>query len=434
MNRDGSSIGEMVQRDESYVIGMHDIVALEKHIRVLKSFLCKINLLYASAIRKNDEHFLSLVETGILKQKSMRDWHRRLFIDRPPVLPQVMRLDMPRLDAICEYHAGYKGLGTLIAMRQKAEREGRVDGYFTVDRWQRFISLLQASLFAGGFEYYEGAEGFREIEDFLGLFCEGDLPKINVKEVGFGKQYRALRKTIVFRSPQLLYRGAFHSFSFYWNDYLQSLVPNKAYEIFRRYVKNDIVLDPPPNLLYENKVVTAIVSDARYADFFTLEERALFPQTVLLDKHASVFLDGKKLTLAALLELPKKKHRFVVKYAGLDLRLNFGGKRVYDLQSLSRRQKKALIHNAIKKYEKCGEPWILQERVDSAQLSEGSRSTRYEQQCKYKLFRPYVYFPPRDEDPFLVDMRVFYRNYYKVTANSDCLHGLVATRNMETLN
>ncbi len=135
--------------------------------------------------------------------------------------------------------------------------------------------------------------------------------------------------------------------------------------LFDLYFTGKIKIEPPPCLLYDQKVLVILPFEPRSREFFTDEERALFPEAYLIRPDFIPEIEGEKLeSWKDLARLSGSARQWVLKYAGSDSRRRGGAAEVWSLDSKnsSRADVVSLMMRALMDWE-TGDPWIIQRKV-----------------------------------------------------------------------
>lgn len=406
--------------------------------KLLYGILAKANALYKNAILQNDTFMLRLFETGILKNNKIKKVHREFLIEKEDDLPLLFRADSPDFEHFAEFHIGLRGFGYIYALRKIMEKYFGHDELFNYKRLVSFAGMLSAILKknTNKLTFYKCRhKRDREVNFFFKeLFGQGAMDGDAFSFLLFNQHHSLdLPARNIYISPRDFYKvHVIKSFSMYWKSLIQKYIFNNGHDLIRKYKGRgsgrSVDILPYPNLLHEQKIIMALVRELKFKDNFTEEEIKLFPESYIIKKSSIMGFDERSYSLQDIVEMPRKERRFIVKYAGLDLRINWGGRAVYRLKMLSRKQTERIISNALASYEKYQEPWILQKDISSKTNIEyfDVKNNLLKNADLYKLCRPYYIHLPDNNDVELIDIMVLFRNNFKVHAKEDCAFGLIS--------
>ena len=402
---------------------------------VLAGLFKKINSLYKAAIKKNQTDLLCLLESGFLHREKAKMLHRELFLDGRENMPLIFRGDTPDLNQFVEFHAGFLGLGLLYAYRDAIEKYWEGAGLFNRSRMDLFNTIIKNALLSNSREVVFLKRPWRdqEISYFIKKIFSGE--SINMKKFCFllfenngipNLQFKQLYTTpIDFYMIRIINKRRFNL-----DLFIQKFLFNRSYGVMKRSDRKKIVIEPPPNLLYEQKIPMAIVRDEKYRDFFTNEERNLFPETHVIKRDAALHFNGRNYSLSDIIDIPRGKRDFIVKYAGLDPWLNWGSRSVYRLKMISKKQVETLFSSAALSYERFKEPWIIQNDISCKENINyfDIHSLSVKSGEVYKLYRPYFIYRPDKNCIDVLDIFAFFRNNFKVHAGENSVMGLVSVK------
>lgn len=395
---------------EAYAISQHKYENLMSMGETLQDLLKKVNELYRKAILANDRLFLSFWETGFLRNNAIRKTHRRFFLNNAYMLPHIIRIETTDCKHIIEYHAGWKGTELLRNVEKLKEY---------------YASYPHHTAY-----YYEGWETFQGLK----ILLESIFGAIHVKKgLELFKQDYIDPALVIQRSPHVLFQGWLPQITARWNPLMQRVCYNGLYALYQRFSKGEIIIDPPPNMLLESKILPAIMNHERYGDLFTEKERTLFPQTSLITKALQIKHEKGILSLDTIATLPKSARRYIIKYAGANMKRNFGGKNVFLLSAYSKKGARDLLHYALKDWQLYKEPWIIQENVSHKEIMswKGEDATRYTQPL-YRLLRSYFLNDEKKKQIKHIGSLLFLRSFFKVHACSDSIYAKVKIPNDAT--
>lgn len=120
-------------------------------------------------------------------------------------------------------------------------------------------------------------------------------------------------------------------------------------QIIKAYLAGDLEIDPPLNLITDQKVGMILPFDPRTASAYPDQVRSLFPQTRLVGPG----------DVQAVMDKPTKQRTYILKYAGLLPGMRAFGSAVYNLSQCSRKRALELA----KQIHESGSPWILQQLI-----------------------------------------------------------------------
>ena len=414
-----------------YPVSVTEYETLREKSACLLSVLEKVNRIYSVALKKNDKETLSFFESGILKERGMRKLHRRLFREQGMRMPETFRTDTPDLKQFLEFHVGLRGLGIVCAQRAGMEEHFGCDEVFNKDRIKLFsrrfgfLSMkkgergiyLQRTKKTGEERFFLkeafflGEERMEEKKDeSILLFGNKDRGR----EVFFGVSAKDVYRRLLKR------RNIFPSEWFKREDFsIKKLITGKT------------LIEPPPNLLYEQKMVLSAVYSPRFKGVFSDKERKIFPETYVLEKEKMMeFADGFY-TLEDVINMPGNKRRFMIKYAGLDFSLNWGGRGVYRLAFKTREQSRRIVEQAVFAYERYKEPWIIQPDLSCREeaVFYDTEKDLFREKTMYRVFRPYFIRGKEAPEAEVIDIQVLSRDFYKVHCVKGAVSGLVCLKN-----
>ncbi|MBU1167560.1 hypothetical protein KKC60_04100 [Patescibacteria group bacterium] len=161
----------------------------------------------------------------------------------------------------------------------------------------------------------------------------------------------------------------------------------KAAELMLALMEKGVTLEPPPNLLFDQKIAIILPFLPESRDFFSDEVRALFPEARLVGK--------RDLELA---DLPASKRKeYILKYAGLDPRQKSGGVAVFRFDG-SRKEAKRLLERAVQATMR-DDYWILQKLVREKRTIRfwDEEKDQIKEQPMYYRFNPFYLREENDE-------------------------------------
>lgn len=429
----------------SYSIGMnllrgyHHIPAqkndeLQNKGRLLLRALRGVNALYKNAIVKKDEDLLLLFETGMLRDAKIKALHRSGFLEGRQQLPLLFRADSTDLGQFVDFQVGMRGLGYIYALRTAMSNSVGDDAYYNLERLHGLLDMFVSNLKANAHRliFWPAPWNFPDDGYFLGKIFPGmaasgnALPRVLFKlEQANGSVIKQL-----YVAPRDFYRQSKMGAGFYWNAWLQRLFFNFWFDAIEKYRKKELEIEPPPNLLHEQKLLSALVHDEEFSGYFSPEEKELFPETYVIKRGLKIQSDGRTYTLQDIVEMPRNERSYVIKYAGLDFNNNWGGRAVYRIRKISKMGTENVIKTALLSYERRRDPWILQREVSCREnveyLDMDTKAIRVKN--LYKLYRPYFICMPDKDETALLDTLVLFRGNFKVHATKDCVIGLTSVK------
>ena len=397
--------------------------------KTLVVLLRKFRRLYVEALRRNEESTLSLLESGVLKNKQIRTLHRAS-VSGGGKFPLILRADMPAPGKMVEFHVGFRGLGHLHCFRrdlgkyydEKSLRE-RKNSCRWMQEFKRKIGQKSKDVY-----FYTPSPRFKESAYLAGKIFDGRLQELEgVLPRGFSKKIKNEdnRTCLLQPSSRHLY------------DKIRRKGPLGGSGPFSRFFDCEgkiiagleaagrMVIEPSLNLLFEQKILSALVYESEFYGLFTDEERELFPRTYLIKNKTNMGFPGVR-RIEDIAELPERRRKFVLKYAGLDLDINCRSRAVYRLSELSQRKTREMLKKALLDYENFREPWIIQEDVSAKENIE--YFDRKDKQIKsgsyYRLFRPYFFSEGKNGQTELIDIAVIFRKKFKVHKQNDSVYGI----------
>ena len=402
--------------------------------KLLYDVLCKINNLYRNAVLQNDRDLLQLFETGLLRHPRIRNLHREWFLSRERQMPLFCRADSVDLKQFIEFHIGLKGTGYIYVLRKVMEKYiARKEGsLFNFARLKALIGILRDNLErdVDKIIFYHFFKNTPDVNFFLNeVFSLKITDMGNPPTVLFdaGQKSNSPSKQL-YIAPRDFYSHFLAYVPVFWNPWLQKLFHNHWYDTILKYSKEKLAVEPPPNLLLEQKIALPLINDARFKDYFTEKEKNIFPESYIIKEGAVFCFDKRKYSLQDLVDMPRAKRSFIVKYAGLDLGINWGGKTVYRIKNESKKRTEKIIKKALLSYEKRKEPWIVQKDIslkENIRYFDSEKQTVKEGSC-YRLYRPYFLFLPCENKVDVFDILVLFRDNFKVHAKKDSVIGIVS--------
>jgi len=421
-----------------YAISEGDYESLKKKGQYFCSFICKINNLYKNAIKENDAHLLTLLESGILRHSVYRDQHRRLFTENKIDIPVLFRGDTTNLQEFCEFHVGYRGLGYCCGFRKIWEQYFDLPQNLHYSRLQHVIKKYAADLqqniskivFARQYGRKYALKN-KEIDLFIQeAFGDSYIKRKKDEITRELKRSRCLSNDnslpirYLFISPKDPY---VLSMTHDWISYFNQLLFRRCHNTVNQYLAGAALLEPEPNLLFSQKSITTLPYDERYSDLFTDDERKLFPRTYIIEKDRVYHFKEKKMTLDDIVALPRSKCTYIVKYAGLDLKKHSSGRAVYRLRKKNKKQVIAILEHAVKSYELYKEPWVIQEDISEKEnvTYYDINEHEYRNARAYRLFRPFFMYDKKKGSIEIVDIYLTFREHdFCVSLNEDSIFGL----------
>ena len=160
-------------------------------------------------------------------------------------------------------------------------------------------------------------------------------------------------------------------------DRLSERLPNELLEkVIFAYESKNVILDPPPSYLYNQKITLALPFQEEYRNYFSEGIRSILIPTALMSNnnpdlssiipfitHSKAYLLGEIKTWEDLIKLPVAlRNQLVLKYASTDKFNSCGGHRVIRLKCSNSILEKTLetILNDINN----NEPWIIQPYIN----------------------------------------------------------------------
>ena len=421
-----------------YSIDHSQYERLKRMGELLCGIFKKIYGLYGDAILNNNEEVLNLFETGTLRSKVMRRLHRQMFVRGSGNLPLIFRMDSPDGEHCVDCHVGFRGMGYIYALRNVAQRYYGVDAFFNNKRQESFVCKLSEFFKSTGGEItlYMRERQHQEVcyfwEQMFGP--HGFSKYLRRHTLSLCKHLNSFRCRQIHVSSRDFYDSIkFKNTPLAFGLWFQKVVLNDKYDAVLRYLKANADIEPPPILLYEQKIIPAIMYHQRYRDYFSEEERRLFPETYIISKGMRMEFAGNKYSLDDIVNLPAKKRSFIVKYAAMDLNLDWGGQAVYRIKTNSKRWPALLFKKALDSYERNKDPWIIQKDIsqkEDIQYFKSSDSS-IQKSKYYKLLRPYFIKLPGQDLVEVIDELVLFNGTFKVHAQSNCAVGLVSLRKDE---
>lgn len=184
------------------------------------------------------------------------------------------------------------------------------------------------------------------------------------------------------------------------------------------YLGGKIEMEPPPNLLYDEKAAMVLPFHPQTSRFYSDGVRELFPETHLVTRLNPPQFEGELIFWDEIPELSKSQRRFILKYAGSNPRTRGNARAVFNLQDSSRAKTEELIRCALDDWN-LGEPWLIQRRIKekfpvTLLAHEGNLcDVRW-----YARFNPMYYL---GDNPHVTGGCATFRNFWKVSAGEDHL-------------
>lgn len=414
-----------------------NLEAVKKRGLLLAQLLNKVDLLYRDAILQNNKQLLEVFETGVLRNKKNKEIHRDLFLNNFKKKMLIFRMDSTDLEQVTEYHIGLRGLGYLFAFRKIMDIKYGKKGTLNYERLKKSGNTIAAQLKEAEREiiFYKRSNLYDEVNFFLNEILNGDVismaspvRKIPKKKYCLsGASALSKQRKLLQACPRHLFVGKDEEVPIFWGQLAQKVMFNNYYDLFQKVKEKQLEIYPEPNLLHEQKIASALVWDNEYSNYFSDEEKNLFPRSYIIKDSKKMLFEANQLSLDDILGLSQKKRLFIVKYAGLDLNLNWGSRGVYSLKQMSRKAAGDVIKRALKAYKKYKEPWIIQPDVSVKEEVQYFDIKDYsvKKDNFYKLYRPYFYYLPDQDEVEIIDIAVLFRKYLKVHGKEDVAFGLV---------
>ncbi|HBW74218.1 MAG: hypothetical protein UX10_C0003G0018 [Candidatus Magasanikbacteria bacterium GW2011_GWA2_45_39] len=136
----------------------------------------------------------------------------------------------------------------------------------------------------------------------------------------------------------------------------------KGRALLRRWLEGRVEIDPPPNMLFDSKLLMILLHHPTTRRHFTDDERGLCHPVTLVESMDQLIGET---TIGNLHAIDPSKRRLVLKYAGARYWERFGGHAVHALhKDCKRAEVMELITKALRQGEE-GEAWLLMPFVDS---------------------------------------------------------------------
>ena len=398
--------------------------------RLLSGVIDKINAIYCQAISDNDRELLRLLESGMLKNKRIRQIHRDLYSAGLSKEPLPFRADSAGLlGGFVEYHLGFTGLGFLSAFRRIMEEYYGAAGFFNYRRLQE-VSAQCAQAIQDGYDQLNFFFRYSPMSREVGYYFR----EVFYPQAGrslFGSADKEAKVKLVLDSVRLFYIAIERELPFFWNKHWQQLIFNPWHDLITKYLRGKAGIIPVPYLLHEQKICMALLYQPRFSSLFSEAEKSIFPKTSLVARGNKICAESGEYSLDEIINLAQNKRRFILKYAGLNLRTNWGGQRVYSLKWQTKKGAGKLISKALSDYEKLNEPWIIQEDISSRVRQEyfdiSSKEAREDE--LYSLFQQFFVHLPKEDNTELLDISLLLRKNFLVHKQKDAVFGLVSSEN-----
>ncbi|MDP2947228.1 MAG: hypothetical protein Q8N88_03870, partial [Nanoarchaeota archaeon] len=141
-------------------------------------------------------------------------------------------------------------------------------------------------------------------------------------------------------------------------------------EIVKKILNGSLHVEPPINIIYDQKVHLLLPFDSRSRAYFPDEIRELFPETYLVSRKfpGITIFDGEKERFFSwddIIKSSRKKRQFVLKYGGSSPGRWSGSRAVYNMSEMTEHTCSTLLEQALNETDTMKEPWIIQSLVSS---------------------------------------------------------------------
>lgn len=338
---------------DHFYITLSDIKNIESKATVIWKFWKQVNTLYIDAIDKkvsNYDKILWSVEEAISNEHITLQ--RKLAKAIKNQYPLLARVDATSIWNVVEIQERIGGMGLMEswtdAIRSIYGLEGVIGNpYGLVDTFSSVIASSTNN--KNAHVLLICPKGYEDEQNYLKdkLIEKGFSVKIVKKSTFFTE--------ILIKNNKVYDKGTNKRIDFiYRREIDMSDIAREAIgrQLLESYLFGNVVIEPPPNIIYDCKSPMAWVHDEKYLEYFTDDVKQLVTPTYLLPKGLNTKFNfmGEKKTLQDL----KNKRDYILKYAGSDIRRGFGGRSVYNSRSGWK------IINFILEDIARGKPWIVQ--------------------------------------------------------------------------
>jgi len=175
--------------------------------------------------------------------------------------------------------------------------------------------------------------------------------------------------------------------------------------------------DLPPIVLFDQKACMALPFWEPTRDLFSDEVRKRFAYTYPLSRGGFKTEDGERVALDDVLRLPRAARRYFVKYAGVDVGLNWGSQAVWRMSDNGFDRVFPKIASSIRS----GRPWIIQSDFSDREHCAYAPREDPQSVISRTMFVKYSnFFGPTQ----LIGTKVMYSDAPKVHGQSDTIVGL----------
>ncbi|MEE4356752.1 MAG: hypothetical protein V2I97_09795 [Desulfococcaceae bacterium] len=134
---------------------------------------------------------------------------------------------------------------------------------------------------------------------------------------------------------------------------------NYASDRLARYKAGKLKYDPPPIILFDEKMLYMFPFWDKTRHYYSDEIRKIFPYTQLITPDGFEMEDGQKIDIENFCKLSQKQRSYYIKYASSDFLIKWGSKGVYLASTFSGIKMRQFFNSIIEDYNK-KRYWILQ--------------------------------------------------------------------------
>ncbi len=315
-----------------------------KRYSVIKRFQNSIVNLYKSAINWNDIILLQILEGHLPSE--LRQLQRRLVMSgRLNLTPKFFRTDEAAIGKIIEVQCPGSMWGEYALLERyllhflQTPATGRFSG--TIAR--RFAEALKKTMNKSPIVNHllDNAS----IPYSMRFFVELSRREGGIEYWGHDRRVK-IKDCNFIRS---------HS---YFGLISENLFSVRLQEAFRGKVE----FDYPPISTFDQKAIMALPFHKKYGQYFSDEERNIFPFTNIIMDGKITLSDGKRVEFQDFMERGQSQRDYFVKYAGLDTSRNWGSLAVKNMRKQSKRQLEQLFKR-IERDTRSNQFWIIQPSI-----------------------------------------------------------------------
>ncbi len=339
----GTEMGfDALLRASPYPMGEEQVAGFRDRYRAIKRFQEQATALFAASLRGDCDPGIAGAVVGELPSQLGVEYHRRLS-DAQRLTPVFFRTDEPGPGKLSEVQCSGSGWGIAEQVHRLYARHPERFGkprHFPEPLSRRFAVALRDYLGEQPRVHHlvDNASRPHDIRYFIQRTRE------------HGLRYFSYDADVTPTSCNFVRSHDFVSLPFH----------NFFDDRMERCNRGEVSFDLPPSNLFDGKLVQAWPFWSATREHFGDDVRELFPHTALVTPEGVELEDGRRrVALAQLAEAPAGERDYYAKYAGSDIGINWGGKSVYLLSSMSRPRVEALVARVEADVAR-GRPWLLQ--------------------------------------------------------------------------